>query len=208
MSHDAFVDSCVFIAYAADFEVHHSSCITFFEQTECEKYTSESVEGELTRKVRRRNDLYRDYIGFLARGEAEYRPSIYINKNDQRHLKDLIRTLSTIPAHDQLTFLRQFGKILKIRIDKAKGFISEVIPRNDNSYFKAIINTVIANEDDSWILNDAIHWSLSKSNAIFVTLDGEIYGQREKLIRKVIDFKSLTEAPIQIVHVGLLFQSQ
>lgn len=82
------------------------------------------------------------------------------------------------------------------------GFIREVIPRNNNSYFKAIINSIIVNEPDCWILNDAVHWSLSRSNSVFITLDGEIYGKREELMRKVIDYKSLSEAPMQIIHIA------
>lgn len=205
MPQNAFVDSCVFIAYATDFETLHSACVTFFEQTDCEKYTSESVDGELKRKLKKRDVLYRDYSTFLASGgerEYEVSSSIYINENDIRHLKDLIRHLSGIPAHEQLTFLRQFGKILKTRIGRAMGFIREVIPRNNNSYFKAIINSIIVNDPDCWILNDAVHWSLGRSNAIFVTLDGEIYGKRVELMRKVVDYKSLSEPPMQIIHIA------
>jgi hypothetical protein len=50
-------------------------------------------------------------------------------------------------------------------------------------------------------VNDAVHWSLSIDNAIFVPSDGDIYNNREELLRKVIDFKSLTEAPMQIIHI-------
>ncbi|HYN44991.1 MAG TPA: hypothetical protein VER35_03245 [Candidatus Limnocylindrales bacterium] len=97
--------------------------------------------------------LYKDYSKFLAQGGTEYRASIFLNDNDQRHLRELRRHLSGISAHDQLTFLRLFGKRLKLRIEKAVGFTKEVIPRNDDVYFKAIINSVIVNEPDCWILN-------------------------------------------------------
>ncbi len=135
-------------------------------------------------------------------GGTEYRASIYINDNDQRHLDELVRRLSGIPAHDKLTFLRLFGKTLRLRINKAMGFIKQVIPRNNDVYFKDIIRSVIINDADSWILNDAVHWSLSINNAVFVTLDSEIYDKREELIRKVMNYKVLTEAPMQIIHAG------
>lgn len=202
MPHNAFVDSCVFIAYATEFEDHHPICVTFFEETKCDKYTSESVSRELSLKLKKRDDLYRDYSKFLAQGGTEYRASIYLNDNDQRHLEQLVRQLSIVPAHEKLTFLRLFNKRLKLRIEKAMEFIIEVIPRNNNAYFKAIINSVIFNEPDCWILNDAIQWSLSKSEVVFVTLDGEIYAKREMLLNKVIDYKSLDTAPIKIIHIG------
>lgn len=202
MPNNAFVDSCVFIAYATEFEEHHPICITFFEETKCDKYTSESVSRELSLKLRKRDDLYKDYSKFLAQGGTEYTASIYLNDNDQRHLRELRRHLSGIPAHDQLTFLRLFGKRLKVRIEKGVGFIKEVIPRNNDVYFKAIINSIIVNEPDCWILNDAIQWSLSKREVVFVTLDGEIYHKRELLMQKVVNHKSLDTAPIQIVHLG------
>jgi len=56
------------------------------------------------------------------------------------------------------------------------------------------------NDSDSWILNDAINWSLSTSNAVFVTLDGEIYYKNDELLQMVKDYKFLTEPPIQIIH--------
>jgi len=202
MPNSAFVDSCVFIAYATEFEDHHPICITFFEEMKCDKYTSESVSRELSLKLKKRDDLYRDYSKFLAQGGTEYRASIYLNDNDQRHLEEMVRQLSNIPAYEKLTFLRLFGKRLKLRIEKAVRFIKEVIPRNDDVYFKAIINSVIVNEPDCWILNDAIHWSLSNSDIVFVTLDGEIYSKREILLRKVIDYKSIDKAPIKIIHLG------
>lgn len=202
MPNNAFVDSCVFIAYATEFEEHHPICITFFEETKCDKYTSESVSRELSLKLRKRDALYGDYSKFLAQGGTKYRPSIYINDNDQRHIEEFVRHLSSIPAHEKLTFLRHLGKRLKIRINKAMGFISEVIPRNNDVYFKAIINSIIFNEPDCWILNDAIHWSLSNGDIVFVTLDGEIYHKREPLMQKVVDHKFLTKSTIQIIHLG------
>lgn len=205
MTHVAFIDSCVFIGYATDFEVTHVACVTFFEQTQYEKYTSESVERELIRKSKRRDVLYNDYSNFLAHGgRCLYivSPSIYLNQNDERHLNDLRKRLSSIPAHEQLTFLRQFGKILKIRIKKAMGFIREIIPRNNDAYYKDIIRSVIINDDDSWIVNDAFQWSLSRSNVFFITSDSEIYNNRDELLRKLIDFKSLRESPMQIIHVS------
>lgn len=202
MQHNAFVDSCIFIAYATEFEVFHSSCITFFENTECEKYTSKYVEGELRKKLDRRTKLYNDYSKHLAGDHNDFKTSVYINDNDKRHLKELITNLSGIPDYEQLTFLRRFGKLLKLRIEKAMGFIIEVIPRNGDSYFKDIIKSVVPNDDDSWILNDAIHWSLNKTNVVFVTLDGEIYHNREELLRKVMDFKYLNKAPMKIAHLG------
>lgn len=206
MHHDAFVDSCIFIAYATEFEDFHSKCITFFEDTECEKYTSESVEGELKRKLKRRNALYKDYSKFLASKSNDYSASIYLNENDIRHLQDFREHLASTPVHEQLTFLRLFGKKLEFRIKKAMRFIREIIPRNGDAYFKAIINSVISNENDSWILNDAVHLSLNNNNVVFVTLDGEIYHNREELLRKVIDFKFLTDAPMRIAHLGYDFQ--
>ncbi len=207
MPYHAFADSCIFIAYGTDFEDFHPHCVAFFEQMNCEKHTSESVKGELDRKLKRRNLLYIDYSKFLTgTGAGEYRvsPGIHMNANDLRHLKDLIRTLSSISAHEQLTFLRLFGKNLKLQISKAMGFITQIAPRNNDVYFKDIIRSVIVNDDDSWIVNDAVHWSLSIDNAIFVTSDGDIYNNREELLRKVIDFKSLTEAPMQIIHIRQL----
>lgn len=204
MPKNAFVDSCVFIGYATDFETLHSACVTFFEEMDYEKYTSKSVEGELGRKLKKRKELYDDYSQFLARGrKGEYivSTSIYINKNDSRHLKDLIIHLANIPAHKQLTFLRQFGKILKFRIDKAMRFIKDVIPRNNDAYFKDILRAIIKNDYDSWILNDAIQWALSNSNIVFVTSDSEIYDNREELLRVVMEYKLLTQAPIQIIHI-------
>ncbi len=127
-----------------------------------------------------------------------------MNENDFRHLKELMRTLSSIPAHEQLTFLRLLGKNLKLRISKAMGFIMQIAPRNNDVYFKDIIRSIIINDDDSWIVNDAVHWSLNIDNAIFVTSDGDIYNNREELLRKVVDFKSLTEAPMQIIHIRQL----
>ena len=203
MPYNVFIDSCIFIAYGTEFEEFHSACITFFEQTECKKYTSESVEKELTLKLQKRNKLYRDYSKHLARGgNEEYKVSsdIYINKNDYRHLNDLIKYLSDISAHEQLTFLRQFGKKLKLRIDKAIGFLEEIIPRNNDAYFKDLIRSIIVNDYDSWIVNDAINWSLSTSNAVFATLDGEIYYKSDELLQMVKDYKFLTEPPMQIIH--------
>ena len=84
------------------------------------------------------------------------------------------------------------------------GFIMQIAPRKNDVYFKDIIRSVIINDDDSWIVNDAVHWSLNIDNAIFVTSDGDIYNNREELLRKVIDFKSLTEAPMQIIHIRQL----
>jgi len=106
---NAFIDSGIFIAYGTEFEEFHSACITFFEQTECKKYTSESVEKELSLKLQKRNKLYQDYSKHLARGDnEEYKvsPDIHITKNNYRHLNDLIKHLSDISAHEQLTFLR------------------------------------------------------------------------------------------------------
>jgi len=203
MPYNAFIDSCVFIAYGTEFEEFHSACITFFEQTECKKYTSESVEKELSLKLQKRNKLYQDYSKHFARSDnEEYKVSsdIYINENDRRHLNDLIRHLSDISAHEQLTFLRQFGKKLKLRIEKAIGFLEEIIPRNNNAYFKDLIRLIVVNDSDSWILNDAINWSLSMSNAVFVTLDGEIYYKSDELSQMVKDYKFLTEPPMQIIH--------
>jgi predicted nucleic acid-binding protein len=205
MLKNAFVDSCVFIAYATEFEIFHPACISFFEENRCEKYTSESVAGELKRKLKRRDELYKDYSKFLAdggKGEYTVPSNIYVNKNDNRHLKELVRHLSNTPADAQLTFLRLFGKRLRIRIDKSMGFIKEVIPRNNDAYFKDIIRAIIKNDYDSWILNDAIQWALSNSEVVFVTLDGEIYYNRGDLLRVVKDHKFLTEAPIQIVHIS------
>lgn len=85
MQQNAFVDSCVFIAYATEFEEFHSSCITFFEETECEKYTSKYVEGELNKKLDRRTKLYKDYSKYLACGDDDFTPSVYLNNNDKRH---------------------------------------------------------------------------------------------------------------------------
>lgn len=119
-----------------------------------------------------------------------------------KDIRELINNLSGTPTHEQLTFLRRFGKLLKLRIEKAMDFITEVVPKNGDSYFKDIIKSVIPNDDDSWILNDAIHWSLNKTNVVFVTLDGEIYHNREELLRKVMDFKYLNEAPMKIAHLG------
>jgi predicted nucleic acid-binding protein len=210
MSHNAFIDSCVFIAYGTEFEEFHSACVTFFEQTECKKYTSKSVENELSRKMQKRDKLYQDYSKYLARGDnEEYKVSsdIYINENDRRHLNDLIRHLSDISAHEQLTFLRQFGKRLKHRINKAIGFLEEVIPINNDVYFKDIIRSVIVNDFDSRILNDAIQWSLSKDNVVFVTFDGEIYHNRGKLLQVVKNYKFLSESPIQIIHGSIFNKS-
>lgn len=202
MNH-AFIDSCVFISYGTEFEDFHSSCITFFDKTDCYKCTSESVKRELSLKLKKRNKLYQDYSKYLSkRGNEEYKVSahIHLNKNDLRHLKEIIQQLSVIPAYEQLTFLRQFNKRLELRIKRAIRNLDQVIPRNDDSYFKALINTIIPNEDDSWILNDAIHWSLTTENATFVTLDGEIYYNRDKLLKMVVDYKMLTEPPIEIIH--------
>jgi len=202
MNH-AFIDSCVFISYATEFEDFHSSCITFFDETDCYKCTSESVKRELSLKLKKRNRLYQDYSKFLSkRGTEDYKvsPDIYLNKNDVRHLKEIVEQLSVISAHEQLTFLRQFNKRLGLRIERVVTNLNEVIPRNSDSYFKALINTIIPNEDDSWILNDAIHWSLTTENATFVTLDGEIYYNRDKLLKMVVKYKNLCEPPIEIVH--------
>lgn len=206
MPHNAFVDSCIFIAYGTEFEYFHPACVAFFEQMNCEKYTSESVEGELRQKLNKREALYTDYSKFLTQGGTDYRASIYLNDNDQRHLEELVRNLANIPAHAKLTFLRLSGKTLRLRINKAKGFIKQVIPRNNDVYFKDIIRSIIINDADSWILNDAVQWSLSINNAVFVTLDSEILDKREELVRKVMDYKGLIEAPMQIIHVGRHFK--
>lgn len=206
MSYKAFIDTCVFIAYGTEFEEFHPACTTFFEETDCEKYTSKSVEKELILKLKKRDKLYKDYSKYLARkdtgADEKYKVSsdIHLNNNDLRHLNDLIQHLSTTPAHHQLTFLRQFGKRLKHRINRALKSLEEIIPRNNDAYFKDIIRSVIINNADSWILNDAIHWSLNNNKAVFVTLDGEIYYNRDKLMQTVTDHKFLDKPPLQIIH--------
>lgn len=203
MSQNVFLDTCVFIAYSTEFEEFYSACVTFFQQTECKKYTSENVRDELNRKLERRNELYQDYSKYLARGGNEgYKVSsdINMNKNDFRHLKQLIKQLSDIPAHKKITFIRQFGKRLELRIETAIGILEEVIPKNHDSYFKGIINTVIKNDDDCWIIDDAFHWSQNKVNAVFMTLDGEIYYNRKKLLKVLKDYMDLSDSPIQIIH--------
>jgi len=211
MSHNAFIDSCIFIAYGTEFEDFHSACVRFFETTECKKYTSESVEKELSLKLKKRNKLYRDYSKYLTkRGSEEYEvsPDIYLNDNDLRHLNELVNHLCDVPAHEQLTFLRQFSKRLELRIKTAIGILEEIIPRNNDTYFKALINSIIPNEFDSQILNDAIQWSLTcKDNVVFVTLDSEIYYNGDKLLQMVKEFKSLSKSPIQIIHGNLFHKS-
>ena len=197
-----FADSCIFIGYAMEFEIFHVNCKVFFEKTEGDKYISKSVDDELKRKIKRRDDLYRDYIKYLGRNKKEkYVSTVPLNDNDKGHLKDLVCKLSNIPIIDQVNYLRNLGKILKSRINKAKSTIKDIIPRNNDVYFKDIIRTIVENDNDSWILNDAIQWSLENVYLTFVTADGDIYNDRDRLLQKVVDFKFLDKSPIGIIHI-------
>lgn len=198
-----FADSCIFIGYAIDFEIFHKNCIVFFEKTDNDKYISESVNDELNRKIERRNALYKDYLRYLSRNKKEeYKPTIYLNDNDNRHMEELIYNLSKTAIIDQINYLRNLGKILKSRINKAKKTIKYIIPAINDPYFKDIIKVIVENDNDCRILNDAIQWSLEKNaNIIFVTADGDIYDDRDKLLQRIMDYKYLDQPPINIIHI-------
>lgn len=87
-----FADSCIFMGYAMEFETFHINCKVFFEKTEGDKYISKSVDDELKRKIKRRDDLYRDYVKYLGRNKKEeYRETPPEYEIDREKIKVRIR---------------------------------------------------------------------------------------------------------------------
>ncbi|HEC87172.1 MAG TPA: hypothetical protein ENI49_04820 [Thermoplasmatales archaeon] len=208
---DLFLDTCIFLSYANQFEKHSDECEELFEKREYDKYTSENVIKELETRIKRRKMVYLNLLSCLSSGKNldELSPSseIYLNENDKRHIQELIDYLRKHPIEGTLSQFRLFLQLIERRINLAKNSLLEITPRSSDVYMKDIIKARIENDSDARIIMDAFEWSKTMNSPSFVTLDvGDIYRNKKAILRLLRDYKFLDEDPFRILYIKDLIE--
>jgi len=203
---DLFLDTCVFLSYANQFEGYSDECEELFEKREYDKYSSETVIKELETRIKRRKIVYLRLLLYLSSGKNldEFFPSseIYLSENDKRHIRELIEYLRKHAVENILSQFRLFMQIVEYRINLAKNSLLQITPESSDVYMKDIIKARIDNDSDTRVIMDAFEWSKTMNSPSFVTLDvGDIYRNKKAILRLLRDYKFLDEDPFRILHI-------
>lgn len=204
LNRDVFLDTNIFLGFATDFEEDHERCKEVFFRNYTRR-TGSRVNSELNRvKSRRYRVIYNDLLDFLKRQMPinRFTPSVTLNENDGRHLKQLLKQLRKLSATKTLNYLRH--KIREIW-DGVKYALTLVCRPFITLYNYVIcevaINRCINNLNDARILSDALCWAENNQPLIFCTSDNKDFvSNRTMIYQRIAHIRSygLDDVPIEI----------
>lgn len=216
MLEDLFLDTCIFLSHAHGFEKFSKLCQRVFAENKYNKYTSETVIGELDRTSRRRKENYKKFILLLDKSTSiedlkeiieDLDMNGHLTDNDKNHLLDIAMYLRSQSNSEEMQIrFNTWRKAADLRLMEARKALTKIAPRNGDVWVKHIIQFNINNKNDSEIIMDAFEFSTELDCLCFVTSDyTDIYRNRSFILEKLVDYMNLDPESFEIFHIEDLF---
>jgi len=201
MTESLCFDTNIIIGYATYFESKNKKCIDIFKDVR-EKKTSIRVCDELEIIRIRRIKLYKDVMKYINKNMRinGYKPSIRVNKNDLKHIRNILIELRKVDVLDAVTYLRNINREIKAGIVDAFNKIRKPhIPKFNDVLCEARIHGCIGNINDARMLSDALVWAEKNNRLIFCTYDyNDFIKLKTKIMSELAKLRRITESMIPI----------
>ncbi len=219
MPEDLFLDTCIFLSYVHGFEKFSKLCQKVFVENKYNKYTSQTVMGELDRTSKRRKENYKKFILMLDKSTSidnlegiidDLDKDSYLTDNDKKHLLDIVIYLRNQSNSEEMQIrFNTWRKAADLRLQEARKVLTKIVPKNGDTQVKYILEFNINNKNDSEIIMDAFEFSTELDCLYFVTSDyTDIYKNRAFILEKLVDYRNLDSGSFDIFHIEDLFNGR
>ena len=204
---DLSLDTGIFLGYAQEpaYEQQHDACNRVFQSVAHRRFVSESVYAELSRRVRKRIELYAALVVHVAHGgKIDGFDLSPWNKSDASLGRRIMREVARAKPAPLLSYLRaeraRFEARVKEGLDRTE---SSRIPQSGDDVLEAALNTILA-PADAGHLRDYLCWAASIGPTAFVTVDRGILDARDRVLEIGRSHFDLTTASWAVIHAATL----